>query len=126
MIRKSGGGYGYDSTDMATIRYRILNLKANRLIYVTDSRQALHFQMVFDAARRMGWLTDNIAATHAGHGTILGPDGRPFKTRSGGTVRLMDLLDDAVNHARTVVAERTPTSTRPIWIGSPKSRASAR
>ncbi|WP_298182873.1 arginine--tRNA ligase [Saccharomonospora sp.] len=108
MVRKRDGGYGYDTTDLATIRYRIHDLKANRLLYVTDSRQALHFQMIFEAARRAGWLTDSIEAAHVPYGTVLGPDGRPFKTRSGGTVRLMDLLDDAVTRARAVVHEKDP------------------
>ncbi|WP_027945473.1 arginine--tRNA ligase [Amycolatopsis taiwanensis] len=106
MVRKSDGGYGYDTTDLATIRYRIHDLKADRLLYVTDSRQALHFRLIFEAARRVGWLTDDIEAAHVPYGTVLGPDGRPFKTRAGGTVRLMDLLDDAVNRARAVVQEK--------------------
>lgn len=108
MVRKRDGGYGYDTTDLATIRYRIRDLKADRLLYVTDSRQALHFQMIFEAARRAGWLTDGLQAAHVPYGTVLGPDGRPFKTRSGGTVRLVDLLDDAVARARTVVHEKDP------------------
>ncbi|MEU6562629.1 arginine--tRNA ligase [Nocardia nova] len=108
MVRKRDGGYGYDSTDLATIRYRIATLHADRLLYVTDSRQSLHFQLIFEAARRAGWLTDAITVDHVAYGTILGPDGRPFKTRAGGTVRLMDLLDDAVAAARTVVAEKNP------------------
>ncbi|WP_034271279.1 arginine--tRNA ligase [Haloechinothrix halophila] len=108
MVRKRDGGYGYDTTDLATIRYRIQDLKANRLLYVTDSRQALHFQMIFEAARRAGWLTDEIDVAHVPYGTVLGPDGRPFKTRSGGTVRLMDLLDDAVSCAHAIVSEKNP------------------
>ncbi len=108
MVRKRDGGYGYDTTDLATIRYRIQQLKADRLLYVTDYRQALHFQLIFEAARRAGWLTDDIEATHVPYGTVLGRDGRPFKTRSGGTVRLMDLLDDAVARARQVVHEKNP------------------
>ncbi|WP_084466149.1 arginine--tRNA ligase [Nocardia salmonicida] len=106
MVRKSDGGYGYDSTDLATIRYRITSLHADRMLYVTDSRQALHFQLVFEAARRAGWLTEAIEVAHVAYGTILGPDGKPFKTRAGGTVRLMDLLDEAVGRARAVVAEK--------------------
>ncbi|MFC9665576.1 arginine--tRNA ligase [Nocardia sp. NPDC127606] len=106
MVRKSDGGYGYDSTDLATIRYRITSLHADRLLYVTDSRQALHFQLVFEAARRAGWLTEAIEVAHVAYGTILGPDGKPFKTRAGGTVRLMDLLDEAVGRARAVVVEK--------------------
>lgn len=108
MVRKRDGGYGYDTTDLATIRYRIHDLKANRLLYVTDSRQALHFRLIFEAARKAGWLTEAIEAIHIAYGTVLGPDGRPFKTRAGGTVRLLDLLDDAVSRARAVVAEKNP------------------
>lgn len=108
MVRKRDGGYGYDSTDLATIRYRIAALRAHRLLYVTDSRQALHFQLIFEAARRVGWLTDTIEVDHVAYGTILGPDGKPFKTRAGGTVRLMDLLDEAVARVRAVVAEKNP------------------
>ncbi|MGY1864869.1 arginine--tRNA ligase [Nocardia gipuzkoensis] len=106
MVRKRDGGYGYDTTDLATIRYRIGALRAERLLYVTDSRQALHFQLVFEAARRAGWLTEAVEAEHIAYGTVLGPDGKPFKTRAGGTVRLMDLLDDAVAAARRVVQEK--------------------
>ena len=106
MIRKTDGGFGYDTTDLATIRYRIRDLKADRILYVVDSRQSLHFRLVFEAARRAGWLTEGIEATHVAYGTVLGPDGRPFKTRSGGTVKLMDLLDSAVERARASVAEK--------------------
>jgi arginyl-tRNA synthetase len=110
MVRKRDGGYGYDTTDLATIRYRIHDLKASRLLYVTDSRQALHFRMIFEAARRMGWLADGVVAEHVPFGTVLGRDGRPFKTREGGTVRLMDLLDEAVTRARAVVSEKNPAA----------------
>ncbi|MFI7002094.1 arginine--tRNA ligase [Nocardia sp. NPDC050175] len=108
MVRKRDGGYGYDTTDLATIRYRTTTLHATRLLYVTDSRQSLHFQLIFEAARRAGWLTEDIEAQHIAYGTVLGPDGKPFKTRAGGTVRLMDLLNDAVTRAREVVAEKNP------------------
>lgn len=108
MARKRDGGYGYDSTDLATIRYRIAVLGADRLLYVTDSRQALHFRLVFETARRAGWLTDAIRVDHVAYGTILGPDGTPFKTRAGGTVRLLDLLDEAEARVRAIVAEKNP------------------
>ncbi|WP_406236793.1 arginine--tRNA ligase [Nocardia sp. NBC_01009] len=108
MVRKRDGGFGYDSTDLATIRYRIKTLRADRLLYVTDSRQALHFRLVFETARRAAWLTDVIDVEHVSYGTVLGPDGRPFKTRAGGTVRLTELLDEAVATARAVVAEKNP------------------
>jgi len=106
MVRKKDGGYGYDTTDLATIRYRIRDLKADRILYVVDSRQALHFRLIFEAAHRAGWLTDGIDATHVAFGAVLGPDGRPFKTRSGDTVKLMELLDNAVDRAKASVAEK--------------------
>jgi len=106
MVRKTDGGYGYDTTDLATIRYRIRELKADRLLYVVDSRQALHFRLIVEAARRAGWLTDEVDVTHVAFGTVLGPDGRPFKTRSGDTVKMTDLLDAAVAKARAIVAEK--------------------
>jgi arginyl-tRNA synthetase len=108
LIRKSDGGYGYDTTDLATIRHRIRDLAADRILYVVDSRQALHFRLIFEAARRAGWLTGDTEAVHVAFGTVLGPDGTPFKTRSGGTVRLASLLDEAVDRARTVAAEKNP------------------
>ncbi|WP_433579407.1 arginine--tRNA ligase [Nocardia brasiliensis] len=111
MVRKSDGGYGYDTTDLATIRHRIDALHAQRLLYVTDSRQALHFRLIFETARRAGWLRDGVEAEHVPFGTVLGPDGTPFKTRAGGTVRLGDLLDDAVARARAVVAAKNPELT---------------
>jgi arginyl-tRNA synthetase len=106
MVQKRDGGYGYDTTDLATLRYRVRDLKADRILYVVDARQALHFHLIFEVARRMGWLTDEVEAVHVAFGTVLGPDGRPFKTRAGGTVRLMHLLDEAVATARRTVQER--------------------
>ena len=108
MVQKRDGGYGYDTTDLATIRHRVRDLKADRILYVVDARQALHFRLIFEAARRMGWLTDDVEAVHVAFGTVLGPDGRPFKTRAGGTVRLMHLIDEAVDSARRTVGEREP------------------
>jgi arginyl-tRNA synthetase len=113
MVQKRDGGYGYDTTDLATLRYRVRDLKADRILYVVDARQALHFQLIFEAARRMGWLArgdghEGVEAVHVAFGTVLGPDGRPFKTRAGGTIRLMHLIDQAVDSARNTVAEREP------------------
>ncbi len=108
MVQKRDGGYGYDTTDLATLRHRVRDLKADRILYVVDARQALHFRLVFEAARRMGWLNDDVEAVHVAFGTVLGPDGRPFKTRAGGTVRLMHLIDEAVEGARRTVTEREP------------------
>ena len=99
IVQKRDGGYGYDTTDLATMRYRVRDLKADRILYVVDARQALHFRLIFEAARRMGWLAEHegVEAVHVAFGTVLGPDGRPFKTRAGGTVRLMHLIDEAVD-----------------------------
>lgn len=105
MVRKSDGGYGYDTTDLATIRYRIQELQADRILYVVSAPQSLHFQLIFEAARRAGWLTDDVDAVHVAFGSVLGPDGKPFKTRSGDSVRMMDLLDQAVAAAAAVVRE---------------------
>ncbi|WP_330290299.1 arginine--tRNA ligase [Streptomyces sp. NBC_00576] len=107
IIRKSDGGYGYAATDLSAIRDRVFNLKANSLIYVVDARQSLHFKMVFETARRAGWLNDeDVKAYQLAFGTVLGKDGKPFKTREGETVRLVDLLDEAVDRASTVVREK--------------------
>ncbi|GAB2984728.1 arginine--tRNA ligase [Actinotalea caeni] len=105
IIRKSDGGYGYGTTDMATIRHRVRDLHADRILYVVGAPQAMHFRQVFEAARRAGWLTDDVQAVHVPFGSVLGPDGKPFKTRAGDTVRLAELLDDAVEAAAAVVRE---------------------
>ena len=107
IVRKADGGFGYAATDLAALRHRIFNLKARRLLYVVDARQALHFKMLFATARRIGWLSDDVEAIHVGFGTVLGPDGRPFKTRSGGTVRLGDLLDWAAEKVRAEIDEKS-------------------
>jgi arginyl-tRNA synthetase len=109
IVQKSDGGFGYAATDLAAIRYRVGTLHANRILYVVDARQALHFRMVFETARRAGYLPDDVQAVHVSFGSVLGPDGRPFKTRAGDTVRLIALLDEAVERARVTVAEKNPT-----------------
>jgi arginyl-tRNA synthetase len=106
IVQKSDAGYGYQATDLSALRDRVSNLKANTLVYVVDSRQSLHFRMVFEAARRAGWLRDDVRAVQLSFGTVLGKDGKPFKTREGETVRLVDLLDEAIERASTVVRER--------------------
>ena len=107
LVRKSDGGYGYAATDLAAVRYRVRELKATRILYVVDTRQALHLRMVFAVARKAGWLPDGVEAVQVPFGTILGTDGRPFRSRSGVTPRLKELLDDAVAGARAVVAEKS-------------------
>lgn len=108
IIRKSDGGYGYATTDLATIRHRVRDLGADRILYVVGVTQALHFQMVFAAARMAGWLPDDVQAVHVQIGTVLGADRKILKTRSGDSPKLMDLLDDAVTRAREVIDEARP------------------
>lgn len=106
IVKKSNGGYGYAATDLSAIRDRVGNLKADTLLYVVDARQSLHFKMVFETARRAGWLNEDVKAVQLAFGTVLGKDGKPFKTREGETVRLVDLLDEAVERASAVVREK--------------------
>ncbi|MFE9476585.1 arginine--tRNA ligase [Streptomyces griseofuscus] len=106
IVQKSDGGYGYAATDLSAIRDRVFNLKASTLLYVVDARQALHFRMVFETARRAGWLNDDVTAVQLAFGTVLGKDGKPFKTRAGETVKLQDLLDEAVDRATAVVRDK--------------------
>jgi arginyl-tRNA synthetase len=108
IIKKSDGGFGYAATDLAAVRYRTETLGAQLILYVVDQRQALHFRMIFETARRAGYLPDGVQAVHVGFGTVLGPDGRPFKTRSGDTVRLISLLDEAVERAKATIIEKSP------------------
>ena len=109
MVRKSDGGFGYAATDLAAIRYRVRELRGNRLIYVVDARQSDHFIKLFKAARLAGWVGENISTEHVKFGTILGEDGKPFKTRAGDTVKLADLLDEAEERAAKIVREKSPT-----------------
>eukprot|EP00579_Thalassiosira_antarctica_P010014 CAMPEP_0201910670 /NCGR_PEP_ID=MMETSP0903-20130614/1958_1 /ASSEMBLY_ACC=CAM_ASM_000552 /TAXON_ID=420261 /ORGANISM="Thalassiosira antarctica, Strain CCMP982" /LENGTH=855 /DNA_ID=CAMNT_0048445335 /DNA_START=9 /DNA_END=2576 /DNA_ORIENTATION=- len=107
MLQKSDGGYGYDSTDMAAIKYRLDKLKASQIVYITDFTQGDHFQMVFGAAKKIGWVDDDShRLDHIGFGTVQGEDGKRFKTRSGDTVRLVDLLDEAVSRMEASLKER--------------------
>ncbi|WP_327372009.1 arginine--tRNA ligase [Streptomyces sp. NBC_01217] len=111
IVKKSNGGYGYAATDLSAIRDRVQNLKANTLVYVVDARQSLHFKMVFETARRAGWLNEDVKAVQLAFGTVLGKDGKPFKTRAGETVRLEDLLDEAIDRASAVVREKAKDLT---------------
>ncbi|MET9913966.1 arginine--tRNA ligase [Streptomyces sp. NPDC006476] len=111
IVQKADGGFGYAASDLTAIRNRVNDLHATSLLYVVDVRQSLHFKMVFEAARRAGWLTDSVTAHNMGYGTVLGADGKPFKTREGETVRLEDLLDEAVQRAAEVVREKAQDLT---------------
>jgi arginyl-tRNA synthetase len=109
IIQKSDGGYNYDTTDMAAIRHRIEVEKADRIIYVTDAGQSLHFQMLFKAAEKAGYLDpQKVRVDHVPFGVVLGADGTKFKTRSGDTERLIDLLFEAVKQAKSILHERLP------------------
>lgn len=108
IIQKQDGGFLYSSTDLACIRYRIDQLKANRLLYVVDARQSLHFSQLFQIARQAGWLPENVQAEHIAFGTMMGKDGKPFKTRSGDTVKLVELIDEGISRAKQLVREKNP------------------
>ncbi len=104
IVQKSDGGYGYATTDLAAIRYRVAQIGAGRIIYVVGAPQSHHFDQVFAVARRAGWLPAEVVAQHVGFGSILGEDGRPFKTRDGSTVTLASLLDAAEEVAPRPIA----------------------
>ncbi|MBN8245835.1 MAG: arginine--tRNA ligase [Verrucomicrobia bacterium] len=109
LVRKSDGGFNYTTTDLATLEYRIRTWAPEEILYVVDDRQAPHFRKLFQIFRR--WQPEAEARTvlrHIGFGKILGDDGKPFKTRSGDTVRLAELLDEAVERARKLVDEKRP------------------
>jgi arginyl-tRNA synthetase len=111
IVQKSDGAYLYATTDLAALRYRVDELKADRIIYVTDARQSLHFQMVFSVAKKAGWTKRNnheIELTHVTFGSVLGEGGKPLKTREGENVKLKDLLDEAVEGAKAIVEEKNP------------------
>jgi arginyl-tRNA synthetase len=107
IIEKTGGGYLYGTTDLAAIKFRVEELKADRVIYFVDARQSQHFAQVFATARKAGWI-DGRSLEHAAFGTMLGPDGKPFKTKTGGTVKLKDLLDEGEQRAYALVSEKNP------------------
>ena len=108
IVQKAGGGYLYATTDLAAMRYRSQQLHADRVLYFVDQRQALHFQMAFEVARRAGFVHEGMQLEHMGFGTMNGADGRPFKTRDGGTVKLIDLLDEAEQRAYALVKGKNP------------------
>ncbi|ASK35282.1 arginine--tRNA ligase [Alcanivorax sp. N3-2A] len=108
IVRKADGGYLYATTDLAAVRYRAGALGGDRLLYFVDQRQALHFQQIFSVARKAGFVGAQVSMEHMGFGTMNGPDGRPFKTRDGGTVKLVDLLDEAEQRAYDLVSGKNP------------------
>ncbi|MBV8465203.1 MAG: arginine--tRNA ligase, partial [Burkholderiales bacterium] len=108
IVQKQGGGYLYATTDLGAIRFRERELKLDRCLYVVDARQALHFQQLFTVARKAGFLPETADFEHIGHGTVMGPDGKPLKTKSGDSVKLSSLLDEAVERAFVLVSEKNP------------------
>ena len=108
IVQKSDGGYLYATTDLAAARHRIDERGAARIIYVTDARQSQHFAMVFATLRMVGWAGPHVRLDHVPFGTILGKDNRPFKTRQGGTVKLIDLLDEAEQRAAAIINQKNP------------------
>jgi len=108
IIQKSDGGFLYATTDLAAVQYRSRTLQADRSLYVVDARQSLHFQQVFAVARAADLASNDISLEHIAYGTMMGKDGKPFKTRSGDTIKLADLLDEAVRRALELVAEKNP------------------
>ncbi|EFJ40444.1 hypothetical protein VOLCADRAFT_108162 [Volvox carteri f. nagariensis] len=108
IVQKSDGGFGYASTDMAAIKHRLNEEKADWIIYVTDVGQSQHFELVFAAAKKAGWLVDGSGpkVSHVGFGLVLGEDGKRFRTRSGDLVRLVELLDEAKSRCAATIRER--------------------
>lgn len=132
IIRKADGAFLYPTTDLAALRFRLNELRAQRVIYTTDIRQTLHFKMLFRAAEMLGWLNEGQKLEHVTFGTVLGPDNKPLKTRSGENVKLADLLHEAVERAKAVLktedengqprfgAEEIENISRAVGIGSVK------
>ncbi|MEN9580810.1 MAG: hypothetical protein RJA70_3819, partial [Pseudomonadota bacterium] len=108
IVQKSDGGFGYAATDLAAVRFRVSELAATRIVYVVDARQADHFAQVFWTLRHAGWVAPTTQLEHVAFGTILGEDKRPFRTRSGGTVRLEEVLDEATERALKIIADKNP------------------
>jgi arginyl-tRNA synthetase len=121
IVRKSDGGFGYDATDLAALRYRTHELGGQRVIVLTDAGQSQHLAMIFEAGRMAGWLSTTGSSPRAEHvpfGLVLGPDGQKFKTRSGDSPKLIDLLDEAVARAATLTSD--PNVAHAVGIGAVK------
>lgn len=108
IVQKKDGGYLYATTDLAALRYRAQQLKAQRIIYFIDARQSLHLQQVFTLAKKAGWVAPSVRLEHMAFGTMLGEDNKPFKTRSGDTVKLASLLAEAKTRAAETLRQKNP------------------
>ncbi|QBG35447.1 arginine--tRNA ligase [Litorilituus sediminis] len=128
IVQKSGGGFLYATTDLSACRYRSGKLNADRIIIFTDARQALHFKQVEIVARKAGFLPEQVGYQHCPFGMMMGDDGKPFKTRTGGTIKLAELLDEAVVRASDLIKEKNPeiseddlaTISQKVGIGAVK------
>ena len=120
IIQKSDGGYLYSTTDLAAIKFRSEELDADRSLYVVDARQSLHFQQVFAVSKSAQLTSDKISLEHIAYGTMMGSDGTPFKTRSGDTVKLIDLLDESVRRAYDLVTEKNPELDKELCLSIAK------
>jgi arginyl-tRNA synthetase len=112
IVQKKDGGYNYSATDLAAVQHRVKQDHAEEIIYVVDAGQALHFEMMLKVAEKAGWIPDSLRAKHVPFGVVLGEDGKKLKTRSGETVRLKDLLEEAVVHARRDLESRLTERNR--------------
>ncbi len=112
IVQKTGGGFMYSTTDLAAIRHRCGNLGADRTMIFTDARQALHFKQTEIVGRKAGYIPEAHQYQHCPFGMMLGKDGKPFKTRTGGTIKLVDLLDEAVERASALLKSRNPEITK--------------
>ncbi|MBT8225260.1 MAG: arginine--tRNA ligase [Dactylosporangium sp.] len=108
IVRKRDGGFGYATTDLAAVRHRVQDLKATRLLYVVGLPQRQHLEMVFAVAAEAGWLAPPARAAHIGFGSVLGADGKVLRSRAGGTIKLVALLDEALERAARLIAEKNP------------------
>ncbi|MFZ4833694.1 arginine--tRNA ligase [Rouxiella sp. Mn2063] len=111
IIRKKDGGYLYTTTDIACAKYRYETLKADRVLYYIDSRQHQHLMQAWTIVRKAGYVPESVPLEHHAFGMMLGKDGRPFKTRAGGTISLSDLLDEAISRSRALIQEKSPHIT---------------
>ena len=111
IVQKADGGYLYATTDLAALRYRATKLNAKRICYVVDARQAGHFKQVFSVAKKAGFVSPDVQLEHIAFGTMMDKSGKPFKTRDGGTVKLVDLLDEAVTKAKEAITNRENLSS---------------
>lgn len=112
IIQKTDGGYNYATTDLAALRYRINQDQAQKIIYVTDAGQANHFSQFFQVARRAAWIPEAVQLIHVPFGLVKGEDGKKLKTRSGDTIRLQDLLDEAIDRTKQDLKNRLEKESR--------------